>query len=85
MIDLDSCEYRMESIRELTRALAYLESRPHAVMWKHELSWPISLCRTELRERRRRLADLCAPWFEPQEPEVIDMLQDLKVRMANML
>lgn len=58
----------MDTVRELNKALAYLDSRPFAVKRKHELSWPHSLTEGHLRHIQERISEKCAGWFEPQGP-----------------
>lgn len=55
---------RHQTMRDMKLALAYLDSRPHAIFCRHRLAWPQSLLETKLCERQERMAALCAPWFD---------------------
>lgn len=60
-----SCEHYMEPIREMRIAVSYLDSLPYADKVAHEIAWPQSLLRIEIRDRLQHVSELCAPWFAP--------------------
>lgn len=60
-----SCEHYMEPIREMRIAASYLDSLPYADKVAHEIAWPQSLLRIEIRDRLQHVSELCAPWFAP--------------------